>query len=320
MYHNRVKEDPLHESVFYLITNRVAGGSFLFKDAECEHLKNLMIEGEGRFAYRVWDYVIMNNHYHCLIEVFSKDAVTDDQLLAYYNTRQLKPVDKIPCEYAREQLREKVHDISCIVGNFQQRFTQWFNKKHQRWGRLFGGRFDGEIVQTSAQIMKIMAYITLNPVRAGMVTDPKDYRFCAYAQRQALHSFPDDQLFDMLKEDLSIDPQFWHLQQELKRHYFADLFRAYLLGVPLEKGGSWDQQTLGDYLEKQGCKKELSWNDKFMHRCDYFTHGLVIGCEEFVRVRLEKFSKVMGWKRPHEPCTQNDWDDIYVLKRHRRTA
>ncbi len=47
-----------------------------------------------------------------------------------------------PGEEVLEGFREKIHDISLVVSNFQQRFTQWYNKRTNRWGRLFGGRFE----------------------------------------------------------------------------------------------------------------------------------------------------------------------------------
>ncbi len=54
--------------------------------------------------------------------------------------------------------REKIHDISLVVGNVQQRFTQWFNKRNDRWGKLFGGRFDSVLVDQNCAIAKMMAY------------------------------------------------------------------------------------------------------------------------------------------------------------------
>ena len=274
MYHNRVKDDPTSERVFYLITNRVVGGSFLFKNAEKEKLKKLLFEGEKRFAYKVWDYVIMDNHYHCVLEVYAKDEFSEKELLARYNHDRISPESAFPNERIKRNFAEKAHDISSIVGNFQQRFTQWFNKSYDRLGHLFGGRFDSEILDRSAGLMRAMAYLTLNPVRANIVKDPKDYHYCGYAQRLAQKNFPDFILFDLLRDRLCIAPDLWDLDAAMKSRYFADIFRAYLMGIPLKKGSHWTQESLGEFLEKQGEKKELAWNDKLMHRCAYFSHGI----------------------------------------------
>lgn len=72
--------------------------------------------------------------------------------------------------------RQRIHDISFIVGNFQQRFTQWYNKRNDRWSELFGGRFDSVLLDEHGAVARVMAYITLNAVRARLVDDPAEYR------------------------------------------------------------------------------------------------------------------------------------------------
>ncbi len=54
MYHNRVEAVGGGRS-FYLITNRVMGGSYIFSDVEKEKLRRLLPEGQERLSYVVWD-------------------------------------------------------------------------------------------------------------------------------------------------------------------------------------------------------------------------------------------------------------------------
>ena len=63
-----------------------------------------------------------------------------------------------------------------------QRFTQWFNRKHSRTGRLWEDRFKSLIVEAGVAARTISAYIDLNPVRAGMVEDPAEYRWSSYGE------------------------------------------------------------------------------------------------------------------------------------------
>lgn len=61
MYHNRVKRTP-DERSFYMITNRVTDGSFVFDEPEKAKLRELLFAGEDRFGHVMWDNCIMSNH------------------------------------------------------------------------------------------------------------------------------------------------------------------------------------------------------------------------------------------------------------------
>ena len=65
----------------------------------------------------------------------------------------------------------------------KQRFGIWYNKSHNRIGTLWTERFKSVLVEnTRTALMTVAAYIELNPERAGLCEDPKDYRFCGYAE------------------------------------------------------------------------------------------------------------------------------------------
>ncbi|MBL9132489.1 MAG: chemotaxis protein CheW, partial [Verrucomicrobiaceae bacterium] len=58
-----------------------------------------------------------------------------------------------------------------------------FNKRRGRKGTLWMDRFKSVLVEGKGEALRTMAaYIDLNPVRAGLVKDPKDYRWCGYAE------------------------------------------------------------------------------------------------------------------------------------------
>jgi len=74
-------------------------------------------------------------------------------------------------------------DVSAFMKLLKQRFSIWFNKSHQRFGTLWAERFKSTLIEgKKALLQKVAAYIDLNCVRAGLVRDPKDYRFCGYAE------------------------------------------------------------------------------------------------------------------------------------------
>ena len=77
-------------------------------------------------------------------------------------------------------------DVSGYLQRLKQRFTQWFNRRKGRRGVLWEERFKSVLVEGSGDPLSTMAaYIDLNPVRAGLVEDPKDYRWCGYGAAAA---------------------------------------------------------------------------------------------------------------------------------------
>jgi hypothetical protein len=81
----------------------------------------------------------------------------------------------------RERYLRRMWDISLFMKTLKQRFTQWFNRKHRRKGTLWEDRFRSVLVQAAGEPLAAMAtYIDLNPIRANMVEDPKDYRWSGY--------------------------------------------------------------------------------------------------------------------------------------------
>jgi hypothetical protein len=63
-----------------------------------------------------------------------------------------------------------------------QRYTQWHNRTHKRSGHLWEDRFKSVIVEDGVAAKTMAAYIDLNPVRAGMVKNPEDYRWSSYGE------------------------------------------------------------------------------------------------------------------------------------------
>ncbi|WDE98797.1 transposase [Lentisphaera profundi] len=317
MAHNRVKESCSDQSVYYLVTNRIAGGRMLFRDQEKQKLKDLLFKGCARFSYQLIDYVFMDNHFHLLIKIPPTSQMDDVELLQRFRLHKQNEEITFINSAQKDDFRDQIHDISFVIGNFEQRFVQWFNKEHSSWGRLFGQRFDSEMIEVSAQsdsLLRVMAYISLNPVRAGIVSDPKNFHFCGYSDRLAGGDIgkSDDEFFDLFCRGIEAN------DIRDKQKNFREVFRAYMLG--LRRYENADSQTLAEFFREVNLSEELAWDDLFIHKCRFFTKCLVIGSEAFVREKLVKFSAKMKWKKIHEPYTEDEWNDIYSLKPRRKSG
>src|ERR1700739_5057236 len=84
------------------------------------------------------------------------------------------------------------------------RFAQWYNRRHRRYGVLWAERFKSVLIEESQALSAVAAYIDLNPLRAGLCEDPKDYRYCGYAEAVAKNS---TQAKLCLQVALGLDPE-----------------------------------------------------------------------------------------------------------------
>src|SRR6478609_5642639 len=191
--------------VFYHVISRVVDRRFAFGAEEKEKFRALMRLQEKFTGCRVVSYCLMCNHFHLLLEVppMAESGLSDEALLkrlsAIYSQAFVAGVAKELADartaiYAKESGLEealaairkrftyRMQDLGEFMKGLLQRFTQWFNRAHSRTGRLWEDRFKSLIVEDGVAAKTISAYIDLNPVRAGMVKDPADYRWSSYGE------------------------------------------------------------------------------------------------------------------------------------------
>jgi len=84
-------------------------------------------------------------------------------------------------------------------------YAQDFNYRHGRRGHLFGGRFYSEVIARDAHLVEAIVYVILNPVRAGMVERPEEWRWSGYRATIGLDSAP--AFLDVVKTLELVDPR-----------------------------------------------------------------------------------------------------------------
>ena len=158
-----------------------------------------MIKRQKFCRVRVITFCVMSNHFHVLMEVSPRPTVLpgDEDLLKHlggiYGAGTIKTLrdqmelmrrtgSERDLAALRESFLRRMWDISAFIKTLTQQFTQSFNGQHGRKGTLWEERFKSVLVEGAGEALATMAaYIDLNPVRAGLVDDPKDYRWCGYA-------------------------------------------------------------------------------------------------------------------------------------------
>jgi putative transposase len=70
--------------------------------------------------------------------------------------------------------------LSCTMKNVLQTYVRYFNRRYERTGGLFEGRYRSLVIDSESYWFTCMRYVELNPVRAGIVTKPEEYRWSSY--------------------------------------------------------------------------------------------------------------------------------------------
>ena len=199
----RLKAPLDRPAAVYHCVSRVVDRRFVFDVAEKERFVALMRECERFSRVRVLTYCVMANHFHILVEVPKRpdtlpgpEEILED--LKRLSGHQFPDAVRQRFEMFREHRDEaglaaylatfhaRLYDVSAFMKLLKQRFTQGFNRRHGRQGTLWEDRFKSVLVEGAGDALTTMAaYIDLNPVRAGLVQDPKDYRWSGYGEAMA---------------------------------------------------------------------------------------------------------------------------------------
>jgi putative transposase len=133
--------------------------------ADYQAFLTLLHDAARQYKVAVHSYVLMTNHVHILAT----------------------PQDDV--------------GLTLMMQQVGRSYVRLFNKTHQRSGTLFEGRYKSTLIQTERYLLACMAYIDLNPARAGMVAQPQEYAWSSYRHYAG-------QLANAL---ITPHPHFWNL-------------------------------------------------------------------------------------------------------------
>ncbi len=198
--------------------------------------------------------------------------------------------------YADEQLtkyKERFCNLEKFVKELKERYSRWYNKTHGRRGALWMGRYKSVLVESTNKLAEhetgedftalhaIAAYIDLNPVRAGVVSDPKDYRWCGYAAALA----GSKRCRYGLCEVMRVAQTSWHKN--------AHRYRLWLI----EDAAVTDENAKSQLENERAREGKISPAELLRHKIKYFTDGVAIGGKAFINNQFRTHRKKFGKKR-----------------------
>ncbi len=254
MWYTVVMARPLrieYAGALYHITSRGDRRESIYEDDDDRKMFLSVLESVvGRFGWLCHGYCLMGNHYHLLVETPQPNLSR--------GMRQLNGV-----------------------------YTQRFNRSHGRVGHVFQGRFKAIVIEKENHLLEVCRYIMLNPVRAGMVEHPRQWRWSSYRATAGLRKPP-----GFLSSD-------WILSQFGKRR--ADAQREYRRFVRqgLDEGAPWEGLACGLLLG----------SEEFIARC----RELFSDSRELSEISREQ--RYMG-----RPSLSALLDDIVSTDKNRRNA
>ncbi|MBK8094434.1 MAG: hypothetical protein IPK32_21335 [Verrucomicrobiaceae bacterium] len=202
----RVKGFQAQTNCFHVMS-RTCGGAVFWDDVEKEALRRVLWRLAEFCGVRLLTYCVMGNHFHALVEVPDQKRWVEEQFGGTQGEERLMRhlrvlyskvfVEQLQEDFAELRkrgseavvqhrlglLKRRFCDVAVFAKEVKQRFSRWYNKRHKRKGTLWMDRFRSVLVEGKGDpLLAMAAYIDLNPVRGGLVSDPKDYRWCGYAE------------------------------------------------------------------------------------------------------------------------------------------
>ncbi|MBL9158588.1 MAG: transposase [Verrucomicrobiales bacterium] len=327
---------------FYHVMSRVVDRRMVFQPKDKEIFRKILRNQESFTGVRIVTYCLMSNHFHLLLEVPDRETLApldEEGLLAVLPL--LYPGDvvegvKQELERAKAAGDERWHreilsryerrrgDLGLFLKEVKLRITFYMNKRLGRTGTLWEGRYKSVLVEDCEQaLLTISAYIDLNPIRAGIVTAPEEYRWCGYAEAVAggrRGQKAREGLGLMLSEALQ-DPDFRHDWRRTLPRYRMFLYQdgQEVAGDP--QLGQRGRRGMKAELVEQVVEQDgtMSLRQALRHRVRYFCDGAVLGTAAFVNEVFEREQTLrqrFGEKRTSGARRMRgaDWGELRVLR------
>lgn len=317
----------------YHVMSRVVDRQMVLGGVEKEKFRRLMRSVASFSGVKVLTYAILDNHFHILVEVPEPEELSDKELIerlkhlydrdhvsriagwihGYREAGADGAADAVKARYTR-----RMYDLSEYVKTLKQKYTQWHNKRRGRRGTLWEERFKSVMIQPDRAregqrdnaLLTMAAYIDLNAVRAGIVVDPKDYRYCGYGEACG-GSRPARAGLAGIFAQYGRTEKAWQAVESLYRQ------QLYARGEQTASRAGFSREEVMAVLEGDG---NLQLSQALRCRVRYFSDGVVLGSKSFVEDVFQRNRAQFGLKRKTgaRPLRKTQAGDLCTMRDLRR--
>ena len=206
----RKHQISLSDTPFYHCISRCVRRAFLcgedrYTGKSYEHRKQWVVDKLSQlaqvFAVDVCSYVVMSNHFHGVLKInqAKADSLSIDEvierwtqlfsggtLIQRYKAGQCKTIaERSKVNELAETWRERLMDISWFMRCLNESIARQANAEDKCTGRFWEGRFKCQALLDEQALLACMAYVDLNPIRAGICNTLENSEFTSIAQRLA---------------------------------------------------------------------------------------------------------------------------------------
>jgi REP element-mobilizing transposase RayT len=197
----------LQDTRYYHVISRCVRRAWLwgtddFAGRDYSHRKHWVIDRLGLlseiFAIEICAYAVMSNHYHLVLYVDRERAQSwtpaevihrwsqlhqQPHLIQRYQAPDAFPSEREEGEKIIETWRERLFDISWFMRHLNEHLARRANGEDDCTGRFWEGRFKSQALLDEAGLLTAMAYVDLNPIRAGIAKTPEEAEFTSIYER-----------------------------------------------------------------------------------------------------------------------------------------
>lgn len=291
------------EPAVYHVMSRTALDGFPFGDVEKDFFVGLIKRFSRLYFTEVLGFCCMGNHFHLLVRMLPESDFSDKDIrkrfMEFYGDDRNFSRGQIPF------FREKWSSLSEFVREIKLGFSRFYNKRHNRRGFFWGDRFKSVVVDNGETLINCLSYIDLNPIRAGIVKRPEEYRWNSIGYH--IQTGNKDNLLSLdfgLKEFGFLDAH------ERLKEYRKFMYETG--AVDANRGAPIDLKILTEEKKKDFNIKRI---ERFKLRTRYFSDSGIIGTKEFVSKNYQLVKHLFQSRNEKVPRRIKGLDGIYSLKR-----
>ena len=291
-------------TVYHVVT-RTALDGLPMKAEEKDYLLGLIRKFGMLFFADILGFCIMGNHLHLVCRMYPEEEVTAEEVKRRF--KEFYGEDRYISDRDVEYYRKRWTSLSELVKDIKQGFSRYYNRRHNRKGFFWGDRFKSVIVQEGRTLINLLAYVDLNPIRAGIVKRPEDYRWSSLGYHVQTGNRE-----ELLCLDFGLKDWDEHDPCEIVRKYREFVYETG--AVDAGKGATIDQKIMDKERKK---KYKVSRVDRFLYRSRYFTDAGVIGSKEFVGEVFNQVKHLLRSKDERRFTPIGGVEGVYSMKRLR---